>query len=249
MRIANGIEMLEITATVMGKTDTINPTLLWDEHHAVLVDTGYPGQMSKIAEAMEQAGVPLAKLNKIVMTHQDLDHIGSLPALQQELSGRLEVMSSELERPYIQGDKQLLKLSKESIAKALQAIPPEVPEEWRRSFQKSLENPPKGNVDRTVTDGEVLPYCGGIIVIDTPGHTPGHISLYHKPSKTLIAADAMIVADGQLYGAHPQYSLDPHTAALSLRKLLNYEIESVICYHGGLFSGGANERIAELVSK
>jgi len=34
------------------------------------------------------------------------------------------------------------------------------------------------NVDKTLEDGEELPFCGGITVIHTPGHTPGHICLY-----------------------------------------------------------------------
>jgi glyoxylase-like metal-dependent hydrolase (beta-lactamase superfamily II) len=91
-----------------------------------------------------------------------------------------------------------------------------------------------------------LPYCGGITVINTPGHTPGHISLYHKPSKTLIAGDAMIVADGRLLGPNPQYTLDMKTAIESLKKLMQYDIETVICYHGGLYKDNANRRIAEL---
>jgi glyoxylase-like metal-dependent hydrolase (beta-lactamase superfamily II) len=52
-------------------------------------------------------------------------------------------------------------------------------------------------------------------VINTPGHTPGHISLYHKPSKTLIAGDAMRVMDGQLLGPAPEQTLDVDTAIKS----------------------------------
>ncbi|MDF2959561.1 MAG: hydrolase [Paenibacillus sp.] len=131
----------------------------------------------------------------------------------------------------------------------MKALPPEVPEAWRQAFKAVLESPPKAGVDRCLADGEELPYCGGITVIHTPGHTPGHISLYHKPSKTLIAADALIVADGQLLGPHPQYSLDIDTAVKSLKKLLHYDIEAVICYHSGLYRGNVNGRIAELANE
>jgi glyoxylase-like metal-dependent hydrolase (beta-lactamase superfamily II) len=40
-------------------------------------------------------------------------------------------------------------------------------------------------VDRTLEDGEELPFCGGITVIHTPGHTPGHICLYISQAKRL----------------------------------------------------------------
>ncbi|NOU97250.1 MBL fold metallo-hydrolase [Paenibacillus sp. LMG 31456] len=249
MHIASGIEMLEISATVMGKPDVIHPTLIWDEDTAVLVDTGYPGQMLPIIEAMEKAGVPFGKLNKIIMTHQDLDHIGSLPAIIQESPNKIEVLANEVEQPYIQGEKRLVKITPEAIAKALQSLPPEVPEEWRKAFQSVLENPPKAGVDRTISDGEELPYCGGITVINTPGHTPGHLSLYHKSSKTLIAADALVIVDGELLGSQPQYTYDLNLAAMSIKKLTHYDIESIICYHGGLYKGNANQRIAELANE
>jgi glyoxylase-like metal-dependent hydrolase (beta-lactamase superfamily II) len=96
MRVANGIEMLEISATVMGKIETIHPTLIWDKDTAILVDTGFPGQLSKIREAMEKAKVPFNKLNKIILTHQDIDHIGSLPDILDESTQRIEVLASQL---------------------------------------------------------------------------------------------------------------------------------------------------------
>jgi glyoxylase-like metal-dependent hydrolase (beta-lactamase superfamily II) len=99
-----------------------------------------------------------------------------------------------------------------------------------------------------IQDGEELPFCGGITVINTPGHTPGHISLYHKPSKTLIAADAMIINEGQLLGPVPEYAVDYPQAVKSISKFTAYDIETVICFHGGLFNKNANQRISELAT-
>jgi glyoxylase-like metal-dependent hydrolase (beta-lactamase superfamily II) len=169
-----------------------------------------------------------------------------LPAILSESPHRVEVLANEVEKAFIQGEKRLLKITPEAIAKAMDSIPAEVPEQWRQAFKAVLENPPKAKVDKTVADGEELPYCGGITVINTPGHTPGHISLYHKPTKTLIAGDAMIVVDGQLLGPDPQHALDINVAIKSLKKFTQYDIETVICYHGGLYKGDANQRIAEL---
>jgi glyoxylase-like metal-dependent hydrolase (beta-lactamase superfamily II) len=91
-----------------------------------------------------------------------------------------------------------------------------------------------------------LPYCGGLQVIFTPGHAPGHICLYLKESKTLIAGDAMICSEGNLRGPVQQTTLDMDEALQSLNKLASFEIEQVICYHGGLYQGNVNERIAEI---
>jgi glyoxylase-like metal-dependent hydrolase (beta-lactamase superfamily II) len=111
-----------------------------------------------------------------------------------------------------------------------------------------LENPPKGPVNGILEDGLELANCGGVIVIHTPGHTPGHVSLYHKQSKTLIAADALVVSDGQLLGSIPEYSVNYELAMQSLKKFSEYDIEAVICYHGGLYTDNVNQRIAELAA-
>jgi glyoxylase-like metal-dependent hydrolase (beta-lactamase superfamily II) len=172
-----------------------------------------------------------------------------LPSLREQSARPVEVIASKTEKAYIQGEKGLLKITPDSIDKAIEAIPKEVPEEWRNAFRKVLENPPKSTVNRTVSGGEELPYCGGIVVIDTPGHTPGHISLYHKPSKTLIAADALIVKDRILHGPDPQNSLNPEEALLSIKAFTRYDIETVICYHGGLYNNRANQRIVQLAGR
>ncbi len=42
-----------------------------------------------------------------------------------------------------------------------------------------------------LTDGEVLPVSGGLRVVHTPGHSPGHVSLLVEPTGTLITGDAL----------------------------------------------------------
>ena len=248
MQLANGLTMLEITATIMGRTTTICPTVLWDDENVVLVDTGYPGQLPLFREALEQAGFPFEKLSKIIVTHQDIDHIGSLSDILNAAPRSIEVLATEVDKPYIEGEKMLVKFTPEVIARALASLPAEMPEEQKQAFKHRLENPPRGPVDTTLADGEHLHFGGGVIVIHTPGHTPGHLCLYHPSSKTLIAADALGVVDGQL--ARPRaFDFDTTLAGKSLQKLAQYEIETVICYHGGLSRGNANQRIAELAAE
>ncbi|WP_340008568.1 MBL fold metallo-hydrolase [Paenibacillus sp. FSL K6-0276] len=246
MHIADGIEMLEITAQVMGGSDTIYPTLLWDQNSAVLIDTGFPGLLPKFKEALKEANVPWEQLHTVIITHQDLDHIGSLPALLSDENLDLTVLAHEIEKPYIEGERMLLKHTPEALAAAEAMIPPHVPEEWRRAFLSVLSNPPKGRVDQILADGEKLPLAGGITIIHTPGHSPGHLSLYHHNSRTLIAADALTVQDGELRGPTPSATPDMKQALSSLTKFSEYKIDRVICYHGGLYRGDANKRIAEI---
>ncbi len=95
--------------------NVIHPTLIWDKDLVILVDTGYPGQLPLFREEAQKASVPFDKLSKIIVTHQDLDHIGSLPSILSKSPQKVEVLANELEKPFIQGEKQLLKITPEAI--------------------------------------------------------------------------------------------------------------------------------------
>ncbi|MGN4443795.1 MBL fold metallo-hydrolase [Bacillus cereus group sp. MYBK79-1] len=217
MEIAKGVEMLQLEFQEF----IIHPILLWDDEMAVLIDTGFPGQFEDIQIEMERVGVSFDKLKVVILTHQDIDHIGSLPELLQRCGSNIKVYAHELDKPYIEGDLPLLKDGK-------------------------VENPPKGKVSNTVIDGQELSYCGGILILHTPGHTPGHISLYLKQSKTLIAGDSMYSVNGKLRGIHALTTLNVKEAQQSLKKYLNLEIETVVCYHGGLCKENIHEQIKKL---
>lgn len=243
MKVATGVEMITLEAEAFGGKIAIHPTLLWDEQMAVLVDTGMPGSWELIHAAMVEAGVSPEKLKAVIITHQDIDHIGSLPEIVQAYSGQIEVYAHELDQPYIEGKLPLIKTNPERMAAMLAALP----EEERKMMQAIFENPPKAKVDKILADGDVLPIFGGIRVIHTPGHTPGHISLYVQNSETLIAGDAMVYMGGMLRGPVPQTTLDMDTALQSLKKLQDTEIQSVICYHGGVCRDNAEEQLQALI--
>ncbi|MFT2134008.1 MBL fold metallo-hydrolase [Bacillus cereus group sp. MYBK5-1] len=217
MEIAKGIEMLQLEFQEF----VIHPILLWDDEMAVLIDTGFPGQIKDIQVEMEKVGVSFDKLKVVILTHQDIDHIGSLPELLQRCRSNIKVYAHELDKPYIEGDLPLLK-------------------------DGNVENGPKGKVSDTVIDGQELPYCGGILILHTPGHTPGHISLFLKQSKILVAGDSMYSVNGVLGGVHAPTTLNIMEARQSLKKYLNLDIESVVCYHGGLSMGNIKIQLQNL---
>lgn len=237
--ISNGVEMVELKIQTPQGLMTLYPTLIWDGDAAVLIDTGMPGLWGQIRSTMDDLHVPLEKLKAVILTHQDLDHIGGMTEILQEKSD-IQVYAHELDQPYIEGKLPLLKTDLSKLSKeALEAIPKEI--------RTIYENPPKATIDHALMDGEILPIGGGIEVIFTPGHTPGHISLYLKQSKTLVAADAMVCDEGNLRGPVPQTTPDMETAKRSLQKLLNYDIEQVICYHGGLCRSNIKEQLQKLI--
>jgi glyoxylase-like metal-dependent hydrolase (beta-lactamase superfamily II) len=233
MRIANGIEMLEIEANLTQGPGIIHPVLIWDDNEVILVDTGFPGQFPQFAEAIQKAGVSIERLTKVIITHHDLDHIGGLSGLLKHSPQKIELLAHRMEKPYIEGEQLPTKMPRTDT------ISQEQLEKMKIIYGNKL--------DRALIDGEELPYCGGIIVIHTPGHTPGHICLFLKKEKTLITGDAMSVVDHQLLGPAPRFTYDMNLAMDSLGKLKNYDIEKVICYHGGLYQGQIRQRIDEII--
>ncbi len=220
---AAGLAALDLTMVFGGDRKIIHPALIWDEQDVILVDTGTPGQLEVIRNEMEKLGVPFRKLTKIIVTHQDLDHIGSLPELLGAADHKIEVLAHEMTKPYLEGDKRLIRLPAAAPA-------------------------PAAKVDTVLKDGEVLPYCGGITVISTPGHTPDHTSFYVHAYRTLLAGDAAIAVQGRLLGPAQQHTLDMDEAIRSLSKLLSYDIETVVCYHGGICQHEVKQRLAMLAN-
>ncbi|MHB1684885.1 MAG: MBL fold metallo-hydrolase, partial [Bacilli bacterium] len=89
----------------MGRQMVIHPTLIWDNDTVILVDTGMPGQLPQIRKAMDEIGVPLSKLGEVILTHQDIDHIGGLSDILKASGRKIEILAHEADRPYIEGAK------------------------------------------------------------------------------------------------------------------------------------------------
>jgi glyoxylase-like metal-dependent hydrolase (beta-lactamase superfamily II) len=249
MHIAEGIAMLDIAATVMGRASVIHSTVLWDDAGAVLVDTGYPGQQALFAAALAEVGVPVSRLWAIILTHGDMDHIGNVAGLLGAAAPGAQVIAGAAEVPFVQGEQPSPRFTPEVIERMVTSLPGDYTEERRAAFAAALAHPPTAHVDHPALDGEVLPYAGGLTVIATPGHTPGHICLYHQPSRTLIAGDALNIHDGQLQRPAETMDLNRAEATQSLEKLLTYDIATVISYHGGVYRGDIAGRLAELVNE
>lgn len=239
MKIDEGIVMLEVAGTVPGMY--IYPTVMWDSKNMVLVDVGYGGQLNTLKDAFNKEGIDFNKINKVIITHQDLDHFGGLADMVEASHHPMEVMAHEEDKPYLQGDKPLVRLN----ANFLNSLP----EDRREMIKQMAENFKEVEVNTTLVDDQKLNYAGGITVIHTPGHTPGHICLYHHPSKTLIVGDAMNITDGRLQGPRKDIlSEEDYTLALkSLEKLEKFDAKNIITYHSGIYKNTKQQTIKSLI--
>ncbi|MFV0400762.1 MAG: MBL fold metallo-hydrolase [Oscillospiraceae bacterium] len=208
--------------TPMG-TGYLCAALLVDGENRVLVDCGNPGFLPKLEEALAAEGFSPDDLTAVVITHHDGDHMGALAALLGR-NPRIRVYSSAVQKPYIEGTKPNLR-DKPGVEPTL--------------------------VDETVEGGQILPWCGegGTEILATEGHMPGHISLYIPALKTLVTGDATTAAKGVLAGPNPAFTLDMPTAMRSLEALLDYDIGTVICYHGGVCTGDIHGQLTDLLAR
>lgn len=209
--------------------DVIHPVVLIDEKHMVLIDCGYLGFLPNIKQALEENHLHCADLTHVMLTHQDHDHMGALFDLKQEYP-HIQVVASKKESPYISGKLKSFRLEQ---AEKMQSSLPEEQKSFGLEFYNILKRVQPVAVDIEVEDGDWFDWCGGCTIIGTPGHTPGHISVFVNQKNILITGDAAALDHGKLIVANPQYAFDIREAEASLQKIMTYGATEIICYHGG----------------
>lgn len=240
----NEIIILSIEQVRYDNVSVVNhPVILKSDKEMVLVDCGFPDSLSKIKEAAQAQSANLDNLTRVVITHQDLDHVGSLKELKSAYPD-LKIFAHIEEIPHIKGEKEPIK------AKKLREMYENLPENQKdtiNSIQRLYSTYEPVDVDGVLHDHDIFPWCGDVEIISTPGHTNGHISLYLHEFKTLIAGDALFVQNGELVISPPMFTMDAEQAKKSVRKLLGYEIEKIICYHGGVYEGDIKDALKKIL--
>lgn len=237
--------VLEIGFDFNGKEQRIYPVLLRNERELILVDCGYAGFLPLLEEAANKHNRSLQNLTGVVITHEDIDHVGGLFELKEKYPA-VKVYASEIEAPYISGKEKSVRLHQ------AETLYPSLPEEQKPgalAFQEFLKTVRPVPVNAVLSENKPVPFSDAVQVINTPGHTPGHISLYLSDSKTLIAGDAVVIENGELEIANPSFCLDLPAAVASIKKLQSLAIDTIICFHGGVLNGVVPEKLRSLFAK
>jgi glyoxylase-like metal-dependent hydrolase (beta-lactamase superfamily II) len=85
-------------------------------------------------------------------------------------------------------------------------------------------------------------------IIETPGHTPGHISILDSVGGVLISGDALNGVDGGVVGANPQFTDDMALANASVIKLAGFDYETLLFGHGEPILANASRSVSELAA-
>ena len=178
-----------------------------------------------------QAGpdLDLQALRRIVVTHSHYDHVGSLLALKQAVAA--QVLAHRDEVPFLTQAKRIPR-------------PAGVPGVlfW---LSEPLFRAPAIAVDQVLLDGSMIEGTG-LQVVHTPGHTPGHICLYHAGRKALFTGDGLVNNQGKLSGPVPFFSSDIKQARASLTRLAELDIETFYFAHGETMRGISKEILRSL---
>jgi glyoxylase-like metal-dependent hydrolase (beta-lactamase superfamily II) len=115
-----------------------------------------------VLSAIAKLGGQPASLKRIFITHTDMDHTGGAAELKAKTGARLYASAVEAAA-----------MRKGETSRAVRGGPALLTAPFKRLFPT-----PAAQEDEVVADEQVLPFLGGMRVILTPGHTPGHTSYF-----------------------------------------------------------------------
>lgn len=113
-------------------------------------------------------------------------------------------------------------------------------------IEKGSRRAPGVKPSLLVDDGSTV---DGVLVIHTPGHTPGSTCYLHLETRALFIGDLVYEENNELFEMHHKYSQDPEQNRVSIAKLLRYDFIHVLPSHGNPVLRVGREKLAELVKK
>jgi len=202
----------------------------------VLVDAGTAGSAGAIRQGAEARFGKNARPAAIVLTHGHFDHVGALKELAEEWDA--PILAHPLEMPYLNGSA---------------SYPPPDPTVGGGIMSAISFLYPNGPIDvssRLLPIGEdgIIPHMKGWRWLHTPGHSPGHISLWRETDRTIIAGDAFITTrqesayavltqKPEIHGPPMYFTSNWDAARESVIKLAALRPEVVVTGHGPAMHG------------
>ncbi|WP_419800696.1 MBL fold metallo-hydrolase [Mucilaginibacter sp.] len=206
-----------------------------DSKKWVLVDAGLPHSAHKIKAMAEDIFGEGTKPENIILTHGHFDHTGSLQDLLKIWD--VPVYAHHLELPYLTG-KSAYPPADPFVGGGLMSLTSWMfPNKPLDLGNKIHEFPAEGT-----------PGLPGWRIIPTPGHAPGHVSLFRESDHVLIAGDAFVttvqesalsvILQQKVISGPPKYfTCDWKAAGTSVRKLIGLHPQIVATGHGKPMAG------------
>jgi glyoxylase-like metal-dependent hydrolase (beta-lactamase superfamily II) len=202
-------------------------------HDLSIVDAGLVGKGAYKIRSIEQMGIDLKDIKRIIMTHTHLDHLGCLEEIKQDIPWA-ETWIHSLEG-------EALEKGDERTVYGMDMFR----EMCRMQFGLD-EGAFSAQVDRKLQGGEILD-IGGMEweVVHIPGHSMGSIGLYSGPKQVLISGD-VVYADHSI-GRFDLYGASAAALKNSLRGLAELDIKMLLPGHNRIVEALPSEYLEETV--
>lgn len=208
-----------------------NAYFITGAQHTILIDSGMPGEESKILRAAQKAGINPKQISLIFHTHAHVDHAGSSRALAARLAIPTAIHPADAD------------MLRSGTMRRLQTIGLEA------KFILPMVNRPFPAFEPTLFINETFnlsEYGIPARILHTPGHTAGSVSVLLENGAAIVG-DVMMggYLGGNLFATHPKYHYFAENFAQisqSIAALLAAGAQTFYVGHGGPLTRAAVEK-------
>ena len=203
---------------------------LVDDDVPTLVDAGTPWDEAAIREGFADAGVDVADVGRVLLTHYDLDHVGTLAALTPALDAT--VYAGAFDAALLRGERSPPLRNHKGAIQRFAGLFTTLPD---------LDS-------KAVADGEEI---GSFTAYHTPGHTPGHVAYVSEELGVALLGDLVAESDGAFGPSEWIVSYDTDAVLDSIRDLADRAPPfAVACVgHGDPLASGGRDALDALADR
>ena len=216
--------MIEVIPSVYQlKNSFVNLYLIVEPEGLTLIDSGIRRSGPQLVlETIAKLGRQPSDLKRILITHSDGDHTGGAKELKAATGATIYVSPNDGEK----------------MAQGLAGREASGPLGWLAgSMTKRMAPLSPQKPDVLLSDGQELPVLGGLWVVFTPGHTPGHVSYFSPSRKILFAGDSFNTTGGKIKWLRGPFTWNFEAGKQSIALQSKLGAEVVCCGHGDPMRG------------
>jgi glyoxylase-like metal-dependent hydrolase (beta-lactamase superfamily II) len=211
--------------------DFVNGFMLrGDDGQVTLIDMGVAKSGPKVMAALKSIGSGPSDVTRLMLTHAHADHAGGAAYVAEQTGHEFGIHADDA--AFARSGKN----------------PPRDP---RFRLGRLMTRTDKGfdavPVAETLTDGQVVLFAGGIEVVHTPGHSPGHAAYLHRESGVLITGDSIFNVLG-LRWSIKSFCTDFRMSQQTAVRLAELDYSTAAFTHGAHLNDNPREHIRRFLS-